>query len=44
MRDVLGTLLRQAGYKVTLAADGQEGLALARKHGFDAAVVDVMLP
>jgi DNA-binding NtrC family response regulator len=44
MRDVLGTLLRQAGYKVTLAADGQEGLALARKHSFDAAVVDVMLP
>jgi two-component system, NtrC family, response regulator PilR len=44
MRDVLGTLLRQAGFRVTLAADGQEGLALARKHSFDGAIVDVMLP
>ena len=44
MRDVLGTLLRQAGFRVTVAADGQEGLALSRKHSFDAAIVDVMLP
>ncbi len=44
MRDVLGTVLRQAGYAVTLAATGQEGLDLARRHSFDAAVVDVMLP
>jgi len=44
MRDVLGTLLTQAGYKVTLAESGQVGLATARKHSFDAAIVDVMLP
>src|SRR5580765_675686 len=44
MRDVLQSLLTQAGHKVTLAQDGAEGLALARRHGFDAAVVDVMLP
>ena len=44
MRDVLQTLLTQAGYRVTLAADGAEGLALARKQSFDAAIVDVMLP
>jgi two-component system response regulator PilR (NtrC family) len=44
MRDVLGTLLTQAGYAVTLAAGGQEGLALARKQAFDGAIVDVMLP
>jgi len=44
MRDVLHTLLTQAGYAVTLAADGGEGLALARKEAFDAVIVDVMLP
>jgi two-component system response regulator PilR (NtrC family) len=44
MRDVLGALLGQAGYQVTLAEDGPNGIALARKHAFDAAVVDVMMP
>jgi two-component system, NtrC family, response regulator PilR len=44
MRDVLHTLLGQAGYRVTLASDGPQGLALSRQHAFDAAVVDVMLP
>jgi DNA-binding NtrC family response regulator len=44
MRDVLATLLGQAGYQVTVAQEGSEGLALARKHPFAAAIVDVMLP
>jgi two-component system response regulator PilR (NtrC family) len=44
MRDVLHTLLGQAGYRVTVASDGPEGLVLARQQGFDAAIVDVMLP
>jgi two-component system response regulator PilR (NtrC family) len=44
MRDVLGSLLAQAGYQVSLAVGGAEGLALARKSVFDAAIVDVMLP
>jgi two-component system, NtrC family, response regulator PilR len=44
MRDVMSTLLAEAGYRVTLASDGAEGLALARKGSFDAAIVDVMLP
>ncbi|HEV7786528.1 MAG TPA: response regulator, partial [Thermoanaerobaculia bacterium] len=44
MRDVLQTLLEEAGYKVTLAHDGIEGLALARKQPYEAAIVDVMLP
>jgi DNA-binding NtrC family response regulator len=44
MRDVLQTVLSQAGYKVTLAEGGDQGLALARKHSYDAAIVDVMLP
>jgi len=44
MRDVLETLLGKAGYRVTLAEDGTAGVAQARKQGFDAAIVDVMLP
>ena len=44
MRDVLGTLLAQAGYRVTVAESGAQGIAIARKQGFDAAVVDVMMP
>ncbi len=44
MRDVLQSLLEEAGYRVTLAHDGIEGLALARKQSYEAAIVDVMLP
>jgi two-component system response regulator PilR (NtrC family) len=44
MRDVLQTILGREGYQVTLAKDGEEGLALARRHSYDAAIVDVMLP
>jgi DNA-binding NtrC family response regulator len=44
MRDVLHTLLTQAGYQVTLAETGERGVALARQTSFDTAIVDVMLP
>jgi DNA-binding NtrC family response regulator len=44
MRDVLESLLRQAGYQVTLAEDGAQGLSLARQQSFDAVILDVMLP
>jgi two-component system OmpR family response regulator len=37
--------LRQAGYTVDVAADGEEGLRMALAHpSYDALVVDVMLP
>jgi two-component system OmpR family response regulator len=36
--------LRQAGFAVDQAADGEEGLHLALAEPYDAAVVDVMLP
>lgn len=36
--------LRQAGYAVDHAADGLDGLALARQGHYAAAVVDLMLP
>jgi DNA-binding NtrC family response regulator len=44
MRDVLQTLLMQAGYDVTVAEDGQQAITAARANTFDAALVDVMLP
>jgi two-component system OmpR family response regulator len=36
--------LKQAGYAVDRAADGDAGLALAQSTAYDAAVVDIMLP
>src|SRR5438093_1619712 len=36
--------LREAGFAVDHAADGEAGLALARQHPYDVAIVDVMLP
>jgi len=44
MRDVLGRVLGQAGYAVSLAETGPQGLELARKGNYAAAIVDVMLP
>jgi len=36
--------LRQAGFAVDHAADGEEGLHLALHESYDAAVIDIMLP
>jgi two-component system OmpR family response regulator len=36
--------LRQAGYAVDRAGDGEDGLALALSEPYDAAVIDLMLP
>jgi two-component system OmpR family response regulator len=36
--------LKQSGYAVDHAADGEDGLFRARSHAYDAAVVDLMLP
>jgi len=36
--------LQHAGFSVLVAQDGDEGLALAREHGPDVAVLDIMMP
>jgi two-component system, OmpR family, response regulator len=36
--------LKEVGYAVDHAADGQEGLHLALTEPYDAAVIDIMLP
>lgn len=44
MRAFLAKGLKEAGFAVEQAADGQAGLARARQAGFDLLIVDVMLP
>jgi DNA-binding response OmpR family regulator len=42
--DFVAKGLRESGFAVDLAADGEEGLHLAAATPYDAAIVDVMLP
>ena len=44
MREILESLLTREGYRVTLAASGEEALKLAKAASFDIAMVDVMMP
>ena len=44
MREILEALLRQAGYSVRLAEDGEQGIRIVDREPIDLAVVDVMLP
>ena len=41
---VLSNNLTSAGYRVTLASNGSEALALAEEQAFDLVVLDVMMP
>ncbi|MEO6004011.1 MAG: response regulator transcription factor [Opitutus sp.] len=40
----LGTALRNSGYTVDVASDGEEGLWRALEHDYDVLILDVMLP
>ncbi|HVY31206.1 MAG TPA: sigma-54 dependent transcriptional regulator [Polyangiaceae bacterium] len=44
IRAVLGSLLKQEGYRVLTAASGGEALALLDKHPIDAVVTDLRMP
>ena len=44
LRDQLASRLQEAGYSVSSAADGEEGLYLASEYPFDAAIIDLGLP
>jgi two-component system OmpR family response regulator len=44
LREFLLQGLKEAGYAADGAGDGEEGLALATRNPYDAAVLDVMLP
>ncbi len=46
LRDLIGRILEAGGYRVLLAADGNEALDLCRRHGDEIALVltDVVMP
>lgn len=44
LRELYDELLREEGYGVDLAADGEEGLAKVSKGGYDLVLLDIMLP
>lgn len=44
MRDVLGTILSNAGYKVELAKTGEEAIELYSQKSFDLVLLDVSMP
>jgi DNA-binding NtrC family response regulator len=44
MRDVLGTVLSSAGYKIELAKTGEEAVELYGQKAFDVVLMDVSMP
>jgi DNA-binding response OmpR family regulator len=44
MRDLLRDGLREHGHSIITAADGEDGVALARDHPFEIVILDVLLP
>jgi len=44
LRQTLARILQRAGYEVTTAANGQEGLALIAEHSFDLVYSDIRMP
>jgi len=44
LRELYDELLREEGYTVELAADGQEGLDKASAGGYNLVLLDIMLP
>jgi DNA-binding response OmpR family regulator len=44
LRDLYDELLREEGYDIELASDGEEGLSKMLKGGFDLVLLDIMLP
>lgn len=44
MRHVLSVILKKAGYTVTTAADGKQGLSLFENGDFDVALCDIRMP
>jgi two-component system response regulator MtrA len=44
IREIVSIGLKSAGFRVVTAMDGRQGLASARSGGFDAVILDVMLP
>ena len=44
IRDTVSVFLKNQGYKVYTATNGQEGLGVVSKHEIHLAIVDIMMP
>lgn len=44
LRELYDELLKEEGYEVDLAPDGEDGLAKFQKGGYDLVLLDIMLP
>ena len=44
LRKVLAAILRRDGFDVTVATDGEQGLAEFNKNGADIVVTDLVMP
>ena len=44
LRRTMARILQRAGYEVTTAANGEEGLALVSEHSFDLVYLDIRMP
>jgi DNA-binding NtrC family response regulator len=44
LRQMMARVLQRAGYEVTTAANGEDGLALASVHTFDLLYLDIRMP
>lgn len=44
VREIVGEILKEAGYRVALADDGDTGLELFRSENPDAVVLDIRMP
>ena len=44
LRQTMARILQRAGYEVTTAAHGKEGLALVSQHAFDLLYLDIRMP
>ena len=44
LRQTMARILQRAGYEVTTAANGKEGLALVSEHPFDLVYLDIRMP
>ena len=44
LRQMMARVLQRAGYEVTTAANGQDGIALASEHTFDLLYLDIRMP
>lgn len=44
IRDLYEEILKDAGYTVTVAIDGQDGVVKAQVGGYDLVLLDIMMP